>query len=100
MSVNIPVRGSLVGVRPPICGICTPGAEPRIVLVQRREGVRHWPNEGHIKPVKLSPDKKGPPVTKSGNALPKTCNECGKVVTRRKVCNACRQAAYRERRAK
>ena len=34
-------------------------------------------------------------VTESGN---KTC-ACGKVVTRRKVCNACRQSAYRERKA-
>ncbi len=33
-------------------------------------------------------------VTESGN---KTCTECGGAVTRRKVCNKCRQAAYRRR---
>lgn len=30
-------------------------------------------------------------------AVTKTCNTCGRAVTGRKVCNACRQAAYRER---
>ena len=38
------------------------------------------------------------PVTQTADEL---CNECGKPKTGRgKACNACRQAAYRERRAK
>ena len=108
MSVNFPIRGTMVNIKPPICAICTPGDEPRIILVQKGKGVRHWPNEGHIKrdtPVTKPQGDHGIPVkgvtsqdhsvVTGGN---KTCNTCGKVVTRRKVCNKCRQAAYRERR--
>jgi len=46
MSVNFAIWGSC-RAQPPICRICTGGDEPRIVLVQRGEGVRHWPYEGH-----------------------------------------------------
>ena len=117
MSVNFDIRGTMVGVRPPICAICTGGDEPRIVLVQKGKGVRHWPHEGHRtesnkrtvrtenggdglvsgEALKHSPTDGGstPP------ASTKTCNACNKPFTNRGgVCNRCRQAAYRRRHEK
>lgn len=90
MSVNFAIRGSQVSVQPPICQICTPGDEPRIVLVQRGEGVRHWPNEGHI----TERCDETPPVTKA-------CDETPKVGRPKKYkSRAEQQAAYRERKAR
>ena len=95
MSVNFVIRGSQVSSRPPICAICTPGDEPRMVLVQRGEGVRHWPNEGHVtKP----PEKRDetPPVTKVRDENAPIVTKKGR--PKRYTSRAAQQAAYRERR--
>lgn len=84
----------------PICAICTGGDKPRIVLVQEGKGVRHWPYEGHVKVPPAAVREVKPLITRRSVTQPvtKTCNTCGKRVTGRgKVCNACRQRAYRER---
>lgn len=83
MSVNFDIRNSQVSSQPPICAICT-GDEPRIVLVQKGEGIRHWPNEGHV-------CDETPPVTK-------VCDETPKAGRPKKYASrASQQAAYRRR---
>ena len=91
MSVNFQIRGSQVNSRPPICAICTGGDEPRIVLVQRGEGIRHWPNEGHKSrdetPDNVTTRDETPIVTKPGGRPKKYKSR------------AEQQAAYRERKS-
>lgn len=107
MSINFPLRGSQVSVQPPICAICTPGDEPRIVLVQKGKGVRHWPNEGHIKrdnvpesPIKRTDVPKKEVVPVGDDPRPKLNSAGGgrgKGRPKKWASEAERKAAYRER---
>lgn len=82
MSVNFPIHGS-ARMQPPICAICTPGDEYRIVLVQKGEGIRHWPYEGHKR-------DETPPVTK-------VCDEKKTGRPKKYASRAEQQKAYRRR---
>ncbi len=95
MSVNFDIRGSQASTRPPICAICTPGDDPRIVMVQKGKGIRHWPNEGHIKrdTVPESPIKRTESVPEKTDVP----NKRGR--PKRWKSEAARKAAYRERKA-
>lgn len=117
MNVNFPITGSQASVRPPICAICTPGDEPRIVLVQKGKGIRHWPNEGHVpnnavrktekrpeSPIKRTdvPEKEVVPVGPDEGQPPRQFNSAGggrgKGRPKKWKSEAERKAAYRERR--
>lgn len=61
---------------------------------------RLYPNAplGVVKMLHLGVTETSPPVTEEPIPVTKTCNGCGKPMTGYgKVCNACRQAAYREK---
>lgn len=95
MSINFPIRGSQVSVRPPICRICTGGDKPRIVMVQEGKGIRHWPNEGHIKRDE-TPNKRTESVPKKNKRdIPSGITGRGR--PKKWKNEAERKAAYRER---